>query len=404
MLWHLCALLLVLGAALGTARAQEAGETDADLGEAAAAVRDLRAAGKKTLIFVFDVSSSMTAKAPGDENGRSYLERAREATINLLRAGTSPGDRVVLMTFGAGYETVFDQTLRSEGDKEDLVERVPSRPRAGTGTNIRKPHHDALKILDAALPNPGAVVLLTDSFNDEPKKDDPAYAEYLKYYTPGGRLQKYPDTPENRDYERLLAKVRRSQQVKIYGIGVRIDESGRPVERLPQAAPPPPESPAEDQTSGVTPTRERDTGLPWPWILGALALLLLLGGLFLLPSLRSVPLRIAGGPAGPKDFQVKSGGVIRLGGEGAGFAHDAYPLPGVQTPAALVRGARGQLVLLPGGAGAGGARAAEVFHNGLPLEKEMDLSYGDEVRVSIPDPSGVARNIRLKFEDPKKSF
>ncbi len=113
---------------------------------------------------------------------------------------------MVLLTFGAGYKKVFDKTITAEGDKDDLVEQVPSQVGQGAGTNIRKPHHDALKLLDAALPKPGAVVLLTDSFNDEPRKDDPAYGTYLMYYTPGGRLEKYPDTPGEPRLRALAAK------------------------------------------------------------------------------------------------------------------------------------------------------------------------------------------------------
>src|SRR5688500_15353118 len=76
--------------------------SDAELGEAAGPVRDLRAIKDKTVIFVFDVSGSMRG-----EN----LRRAREATVGILRQGTGVGDRVVLFTFGSGYKKVFDKTL-----------------------------------------------------------------------------------------------------------------------------------------------------------------------------------------------------------------------------------------------------------------------------------------------------
>ena len=390
-----CLLLLALLAS--PARAQDEadpGISDAELGESAAVVRELRAVKDKTLIFVFDVSGSMRGV---------NLSRAREATLNLIREASVPGDRLVLMTFGAGYRTVFDKTLSTEADKDALVEQVPSEVGQGAGTNIRKPHHDALKILDASLPRPGAVVLLTDSFNDEPRKDDPAYPDYLRYYTPGGRLQRYPDSPENRDYERLLQKVQRTQKVKMYGIGVQIDQSGRPVERLPQAAPEIPDPGPTFEPAVTQPAPARST-VPWLWIgLGLGALLLAL--LFLLPLTRSVPLRVSGGPAGPKDFRLKGGNTVRIGGDGAGFAHDAYPLPGVGTTPALIRGARGgQLSLVPGTPQQPGVEPPRVYHNGLPLEKEAPLAYGDEVRVSVPDPSGIARDYRLKFEDPTKSF
>ena len=49
------------------------------------------------------------------------------------------------------------------------------------------------------------IIVVTDSFNDPPAKNDPRMADYLKYYDPKS-LTRYPDTPENRDYERLLQK------------------------------------------------------------------------------------------------------------------------------------------------------------------------------------------------------
>ncbi len=383
--------------------------SDADLGEASSVVRDLKALKEKTVIFVFDVSGSMRG-----EN----LRRAREATIGILREGTGAGDRVVLFTFGAGYKKVFDKTLTDPSEKAELINQVPSRPDEGAGTNIRRPHHEALKILDQTQPRPGAVILLTDSFNDEPNPTDPTYLDYLRYYTPGGRLFKYPDTPENRDYERLLRKLYRSRKVKAYGIGVQIDESGRPAERLPQAAP------SVTIQSTPTPTvteRNENPASPLPWIiLGALALLAILAALLLPALLRAATFRITGGPGGPKDFTLKNGQSVRLGGKGANFAGDAYALPGLDDAAAEIRASRGQLRLapvsvpatnktpatVPVSASSNQTSGPRVFHNGLPLEKEESLDYGDEIRVSIPDPSGagVPREFRLKLADPRKNF
>jgi hypothetical protein len=167
--------------------------------------------------------------------------------------------------------------------------------------------------------------------------------------------------------------------------------------------------------------REEKPASPLPWILlGAGALLALLAALLLPPLLRAATFRITGGPAGAKDFSLKNGQTVRLGGKGAGFAGDAYPLPGLDDPAAEIRAARGQLRLAPAGVPAarntpgavpvtgGGNQMAlpRVFHNGLPLEKEESLGYGDEIRVSVPDPAGVGvpREFRLKLDDPRKTF
>ncbi len=373
----------------------------ADLGEAEGPVRELRAIKDKTVIFVFDVSGSMRG-----EN----LRRAREATVGVLRYGIGPGDRAVLFTFGAGYQKVFDRKIAVEADKRELINLVPSAPGEGAGTNIRRPHHEALKILEAehqARPDAvGAVILLTDSFNDEPKQTDAAYADYLRYYTPGGRLAKFPDTPENRDYTRLLAQLYRTQKVKMFGIGVQIDQNGRPVERLPQAAPTP--SPVATETTTQAPPPVRETGVsPFVWFALGLAALATILYFVAAPLLKPVPLRIAGGPGGPKDYQLKGGQSVKIGGDGAGFAFDSYAVPGTKTPVALVRSGRGGFSVAPYGPPVAATATAgpKAYHNGAPLERDTPLNYGDEVRVTVPDPAtGINKDYRLKFEDPKKTF
>lgn len=373
--------------------------SDAEMGEAAPAVKSLRDVSPKTLVFVFDVSGSMRGE---------LLRRAREATITLIREGTQPGDRLVLYTFGAGYDTVFDKTLLTEADKRGLIALVPSKPGDGAGTNIRKPHHEALKLLEKGLPEPGAVVLLTDSFNDEPKRDDPAYPTYLSYYTPGGRLAKFPDSPENRDYERLLRLMTDSQKVQIFGIGVQIDKSGRPVERLPVAeATPAPATNTDSPASIPIATVGGDAkkgGLPTEWLvgLGALALAAFAALLFFLRGSKPVPLRIKGSPTGAHDFEIGSGQTVRLGGVAA-HTFDAYALPGFDAPVATLRGTGGRFLVSPA-VQEGSTAPVNVSLNGLPLDRESPLNFGDEVRVFAPGTNGAIKEYRLIFDDPTKSF
>ena len=372
--------------------------SDAALGESATAVKALRDVSPKTLVFVFDVSGSMRGE---------LMRRAREATITVIREGTQAGDRVVLYTFGAGYETVFDKTLASEAEKRDLVALVPTKPGSGAGTNIRKPHHDALKLLDASLPKPGAVVLLTDSFNDSPKRDDPAYPTYTQYYVPGAGLQKHPDTAENRDYERLLRLITDSQKVRIFGIGVQIDKSGRPIEQLPVAeATPDPATETAPQTSTPVTTvgGAKKSGLSPEWLIG-LGLLTLAAFAALLLFLRGskpVPLRIKGGAGGARDFEIGSGQTVRLGGTTV-HTFDAYALPGFDATVATLRGAGGRFMLSPA-TQEGAAGAVKVSLNGLPLDRESPVSFGDEVRISAPGANGATKEYRLTFDDPTKSF
>lgn len=381
----------------------------AEMGEAGPIVRDLRKLKDKTVVLIYDVSGSMKAE--------NMMRRVRQVAANIVRRGTFPGDEVLLYTFGSGYNQERMPITRG-ADRPEAVQKLPKETAEGAGTNIRKPHHDALKFIDKTPNRPAVIVFLTDSFNDEPKQDDPKYAAYRQYYTPGGMLTKYPKTSENADYERLLAKLVQSGKVKQYGIGINFAENGRPIERLPQAAPPTVEvtrpTPGPSQPINVTPEKPD----PTLWIVLGVVGVTAVGGFLLAPLFKSSSLRITGGPGGVKDFSLKSGTTIRIGGDGANFSPDAYPLPGVSQAVAQVRVKGGRMTIAPPGAAAkpGGKSSPEnagggnetsgprVFHNGLPLDADTPMGYGDEVRVAIPNPGGVAKEYRLKFEDPKKAY
>ncbi|MGC4042386.1 MAG: VWA domain-containing protein [Armatimonas sp.] len=354
---------------------------DTDLGEAGDAVHAMQTTSPKNLLLVLDVSGSMRKDR--------MLARTREAIYTLLNEGAQKGDRVALFTFGSGYKKVFDETLQSESDKKSLFAQVPTQPENGAGTNIRKPHHEALKLAEGAEPKPSYIVLLTDSFNDEPKPEDPERVTYLKYYIPGGRLDKYPKTTENADYERLLLKYKDHT----FGVGIGLDENGRPKERLPKDAPTP--APVVETTPPPIPNSEKPDGPPVAAIIGGLAVLALGAGAYFFLNPKPMPLRVALSSGGsPKDFQLKGNVGVRLGGEGAAASFDAYPLAGTKDPVGKLTGARGQLMLYPQP-----NAAARVFINGVPLDKPTVVRYGDEIRVSLTD-----KEIRLKLIDPAKSF
>ena len=180
------------------------------------------------MILIFDTSGSMESKELMG-GGDPMMKRARRAVLNIVKEVVKPGDRVIFQTFGAGTEIRFNDIYKSE-DRQKLIDAVPSKPGAGEGTNIRRPHHDALKLADAYKEGKTFIVLLTDSFNDQPKESTPEWQEYKNYYVPG-QLSKYPNTPENGDYNRLLSAYPGIS----YGIGIDIDPvTGRPKERDPK--------------------------------------------------------------------------------------------------------------------------------------------------------------------------
>ena len=383
----------------------------AELGEAAKPVQDLRPLRNKKIVFIFDVSGSMRSGG--------MLKRAREAAARIVRFAVHPGDTVELLTFGAGYDS-FERKIQGGDDRTAVLQHIPAATGPDAGTNIRRPHHEALKFLEKAIAgnqDAAAIIVLTDSFNDEPKPDSAAFQDYKLYYTPGGQLLKYPPTSENRDYERLLRELVVSDRVKQYGVGVGFADNGRPIERLPQDAPPPVAPPPPSQTTEPRATKPPPPPFPYWWLLLG-AGVVGLGLLTLIPLLKTTSVRVTGGAGGAKDFSIGGGNTVRIGGEGANFARDAYGVPGTKQAVATLRGSRGLLTIAPTtpktaaapgnpSALAGGGnenRGVRVYLNGIPLESDTPLNFGDELRVSLPTEGGGMRDVRLKFDDPRKGY
>ncbi len=360
-----------------------------------AIARQIKPLKAKTLVLVFDVTEST-------RHGGVFSEE-RAASATLLREGCSPGDRVILIPFGTGYHTVFDTKLTKPADADTLIDQLPIAPAPGHGTNIRWPHHEALKLASREHLCPVVIVLLTDSFNDRPDLTDPNYSKYRAYYTLKG-LTVYPDTAENSDYERLLAKLTRSGCLHQYGVGVAIAADGRPIERLP-VGPGQGDSDAATTTEAPTVLAASGTGKPTsplPLIIGALlAALLLLALLWYVLSRRPVPVRLRlGAKALPRDYRLMPGASLALGGAPSAVSgsQDIFPLAGLTAPVALIRAERGGLSLVP--APPAGS-APTLFHNGLALQQPTPLRPGDDLRVLVPATATDAeREHRISVLDP----
>ena len=349
----------------------------------------------KTVVFVFDVT--MSTRHAG------VFTNERSATATILRQGCGPGDRVALIKFGTGATTVFDKTLKTREEASTLIDQIPEAPEAGRGTNIRLPHSQALQLVQDSAPNAGVIVLLTDSYNDQPLESDPNYPSYTSYYTP--KLTVYPKTSENVSYENLL-KTLIGEGLRQYGVGVGIAPNGRPIERVPTAA----ESDTPDAASvvstaplatpdsGATTRKTSDTGLLLFGCFGAVILGLAIA--FWAMSRPSALRLKLGEKSMPRDYHVKSGRKVGLGGSmtTAGPGGDFFPLEGVANPVAFVAASGGGFVLNPNSQV---ISTAKVFHNGVPLEKTSPLRIGDEIRVSIADGGPVPKDYRVLFADPK---
>ncbi len=355
---------------------------------------EIKPLAHKTVIFVFDVTQST-------RHGGVFAQE-RAATATLLRSGCSPGDRVILLKFGTGYSAVFDKTLANFSDIDPLIDQIPAAPEPGHGTNIRWPHHEALKLITRDALCPAVVVLLTDSFNDRPDLADPNYAKYLTYYTLKG-LTIYPESSENSDYVRELKKLTRKGCLHQYGVGVGIAPDGRPIERLPVG-------PGQGDTAVGTTTEVPTVLAPagaatytsfLPWLLGLLAFSLAIAALWYFLSRRPLPLRLRLGDRGlPRDFRVAPGSQLALGGAPGTTpgSTEIFPLAGLAVPAAIIHNTHGGLILAPAPPQAG---SPNLFHNGLPLQQPVPLRIGDELRVSFPAAeTEPGREHRLRVEDP----
>ncbi len=353
-----------------------------DVGEIVAALKEK---SPKCVVLLIDVSESMKVD--------DYNRKMHAAAETILKESLSDGDQAVLYTFGSGFKKVFDEVPQTPAARRKLIEQLPLKPEPGEGTNIRQPQHEALKLAKASGKTP-FVVILTDSFNDPPKNTPEAYSEYQKYYTPG-KLEVYPSTPENQDYESLLSWMTDSGG-KTFGIGVEILPSGRPKERFKIAPKEGIEATPEPTTEAPPPPPSKPDEFPVA-LIGALLGVGVIGALIAVLRPRPMPLRVQGVGA-PRDFDVRGSTILRLGGEGGSAALDAYPLAGTKAVAATIKGSRGQFTIQPQPGG-----NLRVYHNGMPLEKSSPLRYGDEVRVSVLDSSGtLLKENRLKFSDPTK--
>lgn len=390
----LAALLLLISLA-GTASAQDAPPPSLPPETIA---RQIKPLAHKTLVLVFDVTEST-------RHGGVFTQE-REAAATLLRRGCSPGDRAILLSFGTGYRSAFDKAITDSGDVDALIDQIPAVPAPGHGTDIRWPHHEALKRIARDNLCPAVIVLLTDSFNDRPDLTDPNYSKYRDYYTLRS-LTDYPDTSENRDYERLLKTLSAKGCLHQYGVGVALAPSGRPIERLPVG---PNQGDADLGNTTEAPTVLAPTGpaqksSSLPLILGLLAGLGLLALLaWLLLRGKAAPVRLKLGERGlPRDFRLLPGARLAVGGQPAtatGYA-DVFPLAGLAAPVAAIANDRGGLTLTPPPPPEGGVSPA-LFHNGLRLEQPAPLRVGDELRVLVPatatDPE---REHRVRVEDPR---
>ena len=350
----------------------------------------------KTVIFVFDVTQST-------RHGGVFTQE-RAATATLLRQGCSVGDRVILLKFGTGYGTVFDQTLAQPSEIDSLIDQIPAAPEPGRGTNIRWPHHEALKLIARDRLCPAVVVLLTDSFNDRPDLSRSELSQISgllhaqgPHGLPGHRRKPrlcaafgQPDT------QRLPAPVRRR----------RCPRAQWPPHRAAAGWPRPGRQRLRNdhrRAHGSRPDRASVACLPPALAAGPARLFAFAGPALVSAAPTPAPASPAPGrqrPAARLPRPARRPGRPRRRDPARQPAsQEIFPLAGLSAPIGVHSKRAWRPCSFPFGHRQTPPPA--LFHNGLLVQQPVPLHIGDEMRVSIPatgtDPS---REHRLRVEDP----
>jgi hypothetical protein len=344
------------------------------------------------LVVVFDVSGSM--------RDRAILSRARQQVLTLVNEGLKEGDRMALIHFASRPTVAVDLEVKRDADRRALREAVPTSEDIdpGRGSNIRWAQHQALELVreyqreHPGMPPRGAsIVLVSDSFNDQPEREGEGWERYLDYYSRQS-LSTYPNTKANREYEELL-RAAPERRIQVFGFGLEIDSATRrPVEQAPQAIPipKPTEPPPAPATTAAPPKRDP----PWLLIIGSiLAATVVLGAVMLT---RPGAASLTDGKT-TRNFTLPGGRGVQIGGAGAAQYDYGFPVVGTKDPLATIRHSMGRYTLFPSAAASG-----QVLVNGQPATGATPLRFGDEIKLIVAGAGGTRREVRLTFGRPVK--
>jgi hypothetical protein len=352
---------------------------------------ELKAAHPKLVEVCFDVSGSM--------KNLGVFSPLREALIQLLRSGLRPGDQCVIVAFDTAPRVLYDHRLRDDVEVDQVIDALPGDVTPDKiGTNIRRPHHDAMgRAASVRMPS-SYIILVSDSFNDTPSPADPSRADYEKYYRLDAngiaRLTDYPASAENRDYERLL-HGRQRLAITTWGLGVGIDErTGRPIERLPRGRP---EHGDEEPAPAPPPAAPHDTPTPIPWIPIALGAAALAGVIGWMVMNQPAHVSLSEGPKRYQNYALRPRQSIVLGGSTARGDERGYPISGTLQPCGyLERGLR-DFTLRPSEATSAGVSALFVNNEEIGQARRIDYSDDIKIRVNRPGQGLPAAEHRLQF-------
>jgi hypothetical protein len=285
------------------------------------------------IALIQDVSGSMLT------NG--MMTKARQAALRVIKEAAVQGTYVRIVGVNATEHVLFDGPIKSSKDRKAALDAIPYKALEGAGTNLRKPHHTALRqALDLGAKAP-VIVFVTDSYNDAPRDNPVELENYAAYYDKGGDLTKIAATPTGKAYRQDISRFAASMG-RTFGFGVSINaESHRPIERSPNDITTPKSEPKPIAPVSVTPPAPDEP--IWPYILGGAVIVLAAGAVFALKNRKPIAISIDMGTRSGRDLVFRSGDAVGIGGLSAGCTQ-TLAFPGNTGAIAILTLERGVLV------------------------------------------------------------
>ena len=364
------AAILISGIAVITAMGQAFAQ-DSSIEKSKMILQSLEQKRPDYIALIQDVSGSMLT------NG--MLTKARQAALRVIKEAAVQGTYVRIVGVNATEHVLFDGPIKSSKDRKAALDAIPYKALDGAGTNLRKPHHTALRqALDSGAKSP-VIVFVTDSYNDAPRGNTEELANYAAYYDKGGDLAKIAASPIGKTYRTDIAEYA-ARGGRTFGFGVEVDAvSHRPVERSPKDISTPKPDVKPVAPASVPPPASDDP--IWPYLLGGAVIVAVAGGLYALKNRKPLAVSIEMGSRSGRDLVFRGGDAVGIGGLAAGCTQ-TLPFPGSVAAIAMLTLERGVLVAKP--VAAAGASALWVLSvNGVDVSgtSSVPVRVGDTLRI-----------------------
>jgi Mg-chelatase subunit ChlD len=364
------AAILISGIAVITATGQAFAQ-DSSIEKSKMILQSLEQKRPDYIALIQDVSGSMLT------NG--MLTKARQAALRVIKEAAVQGTYVRIVGVNATEHVLFDGPIKSSKDRKAALDAIPYKALEGAGTNLRKPHHTALRqALDSGAKSP-VIVFVTDSYNDAPRGNPEELANYAAYYDKGGDLAKIAASPIGKTYRKDIAEYA-ARGGRTFGFGVEVDAvSHRPVERSPKDISTPKPDVKPVAPASVPPPASDDP--IWPYLLGGAVIVAVAGGLFALKNRKPLAVSIEMGSRSGRDLVFRGGDAVGIGGLAAGCTQ-TLPFPGSVAAIAMLTLERGVLVAKP--VSLAGASALWVLSvNGVDVSgtSSVPVRVGDTLRI-----------------------